>query len=174
MPPRSPGFGSKIVAGPGDGDCSISIGADGYGRFFITRAGMGFCVPPNRYAPALAIGSALGADVFGGTPRSGTRRNESRSSAGTGCSVAGCRQVAEWVCRTADLTGGRRRFEYAWVGRSRARPTARRRRWLRAHRCGASGLEQNLIGNGPATCGGAGRRDRGHKYSRAEALPPRS
>ena len=31
---------------------------------FITRAGMGFCVRPNRYALALATGSALGADVF--------------------------------------------------------------------------------------------------------------
>jgi hypothetical protein len=44
-------FRAKIVAVPGDGDCSIwigSIGADGYGRYFITRAGMGFCVRPNR------------------------------------------------------------------------------------------------------------------------------
>jgi hypothetical protein len=41
-----------------------SIGADGYGRYFITGAGMGFCVRPNRYALALATGSALGADVF--------------------------------------------------------------------------------------------------------------
>ena len=52
-------FRSKIVAGPGDGDCSIwigSIGADGYGRYFITRAGMGLCVRPNRYALALAAG----------------------------------------------------------------------------------------------------------------------
>jgi hypothetical protein len=32
--------------------------------FFITRAGMGFCVRPNRYALALATGSAVGADVF--------------------------------------------------------------------------------------------------------------
>ena len=32
--------------------------------FFITRAGMGLCVRPNRYALALATGSALGADVF--------------------------------------------------------------------------------------------------------------
>jgi hypothetical protein len=31
---------------------------------FITRAGMGFCVRPNRYALALATGSDLGADVF--------------------------------------------------------------------------------------------------------------
>ena len=60
-------FRSKIVDGPGDGDCSIwigSIGADGYGRYFITRSGMGFCVRPNRYALALATGSAVGADVF--------------------------------------------------------------------------------------------------------------
>jgi hypothetical protein len=46
-------FRSKIVAG-----------ADGFGRFFITRAGMGFCVRPNRYALALATGSAVGADAF--------------------------------------------------------------------------------------------------------------
>ena len=32
--------------------------------FFITRAGMGFCVRPNRYALALSTGSTLGADVF--------------------------------------------------------------------------------------------------------------
>jgi hypothetical protein len=60
-------FRAKIVAGPDDGDCSIwigSIGADGYGRYFITRAGMGFCVRHNRCALALATGSALGADVF--------------------------------------------------------------------------------------------------------------
>jgi hypothetical protein len=60
-------FRSKMVAGPGDGDCSIwigSIGAYGYGRNFITRAGMGFCVRPNRYALALATGSALDAGVF--------------------------------------------------------------------------------------------------------------
>ena len=41
----------------GDRDCSIwigSIGADGYGRYFITRAGMGLCMRPNRYALALA------------------------------------------------------------------------------------------------------------------------
>ena len=60
-------FRSKIVAGPGDQNCNIwvgGIGADGYGRYFITRAGMGLCVRPNRYALALATGSALGADVF--------------------------------------------------------------------------------------------------------------
>jgi hypothetical protein len=55
------------VAGPGHGDCSIwigSFGADGFGRFFITREGMGLCVRPDRHALALATGSALGADVF--------------------------------------------------------------------------------------------------------------
>jgi len=60
-------FRSKIVAGPGDKNCNIwvgGIGADGYGRYFITRAGMGLCVRPNRYALALATGSALGADMF--------------------------------------------------------------------------------------------------------------
>jgi hypothetical protein len=60
-------FRAKIVAGPGDGDCGIwigSIGTDGYGQYFITHAGMGFCVRPNRYALAFATGSALGADVF--------------------------------------------------------------------------------------------------------------
>jgi hypothetical protein len=42
-----------------------AIGADGYGQsHFITRGGMGFCVRPNRYALALATGSALVADVF--------------------------------------------------------------------------------------------------------------
>ena len=60
-------FRSKIVAGPGDKNCNIwvgGIGADGYGRYFITRAGMGLCVRPHRYALALATGSAVGADVF--------------------------------------------------------------------------------------------------------------
>ena len=33
-------------------------------RNFITRAGMGLCLRPNRYALALATGSALGSDVF--------------------------------------------------------------------------------------------------------------
>ena len=60
-------FRSKIVAGPGDQNCNIwvgGIGADGYGRYFITRSGMGLCVRPNRYVLALATGSAVGADVF--------------------------------------------------------------------------------------------------------------
>ena len=33
-------------------------------RNFITRAGMGLCLRPNRYALASATGSALGSDVF--------------------------------------------------------------------------------------------------------------
>jgi len=56
-------FRSKIVAGPGDEDCSIwigSIGADGYGLFYITRQGRGLCVRPHRYALALATGEPLG------------------------------------------------------------------------------------------------------------------
>jgi hypothetical protein len=45
-------FRSKTVTGPRDEDCSIwtgSIGADVYGRNYITREGIGFCVRPNRY-----------------------------------------------------------------------------------------------------------------------------
>lgn len=59
-------FRSKIVAGPGEEDCSIwvgSIGADGYGRFYLTRNGVGFCVRPNRYALALSIGT-VAASVY--------------------------------------------------------------------------------------------------------------
>jgi hypothetical protein len=44
-------FRRKIVVGPSDADCSIWIGsivADGYGPYFITRAGMGFCRRTNR------------------------------------------------------------------------------------------------------------------------------
>src|SRR4051812_15216049 len=53
---------AQIVAGPGDGDCSIwvgSIGADGYG-LYITRQGRGLCVRPHRYALALATGEPSG------------------------------------------------------------------------------------------------------------------
>ncbi|GAB4912907.1 hypothetical protein MAHJHV34_47150 [Mycobacterium avium subsp. hominissuis] len=41
-----------------------SIGADGYGRYFITRDGVGFCVRPNRYALALATQMVVGSDVL--------------------------------------------------------------------------------------------------------------
>ena len=60
-------FRSKIVTGPRDEDCSIwtgSIGADGYGRYYITREDIGFCVHPNRYALVLESGHILGGDVF--------------------------------------------------------------------------------------------------------------
>lgn len=60
-------FRSYVVTGPRDEDCSIwvgSIGADGYGRYFITRDGVGFCVRPNRYALALESRTVLGGDVF--------------------------------------------------------------------------------------------------------------
>ncbi|KWX19585.1 hypothetical protein AFM11_35160 [Mycolicibacterium wolinskyi] len=60
-------FRSYVVPGPRPEDCSIwvgAIGADGYGRFFITRAGMGFCVRPNRYALAMSTGEPLGVDVL--------------------------------------------------------------------------------------------------------------
>ena len=57
-------FRAKIVAGPGETETAVSgIGAAGYGRYFITRAGMGFCVRPNRNALALATRSALGGRV---------------------------------------------------------------------------------------------------------------
>jgi hypothetical protein len=60
-------FRSYVVDGPRLEDCSIwvgAIGADGYGRYFITRAGMGLCVRPNRYALAMSTGYPLGADVL--------------------------------------------------------------------------------------------------------------
>lgn len=61
-------FRGYIVEGPTDADCSIwtgAIGADGYGRFYLTRAGMGLCVRPHRYALALASGGELAAGVLG-------------------------------------------------------------------------------------------------------------
>jgi hypothetical protein len=57
-------FTSHVVCGPTASDCNIWTGAIGADGYFITRSGMGFCVRPNRYALALATGSALGADVF--------------------------------------------------------------------------------------------------------------
>lgn len=56
-------FANYIVAGPTASDCAIwcgAIGADGYGRFYITRGGRGVCVRPHRYALALATGMPLG------------------------------------------------------------------------------------------------------------------
>lgn len=51
---------SHVVCGPTPSDCNIwtgAIGADGYGRFYLTRDGVGFCVWPHRYALATAAGS---------------------------------------------------------------------------------------------------------------------
>lgn len=53
-------FHSHVVCGPTPSDCNIwtgAIGADGYGRFYLTRDGVGFCVRPHRYALAIAGGS---------------------------------------------------------------------------------------------------------------------
>ena len=60
-------FTSHVVCGPTASDCSIwisAIGADGYGRFYLTRGGMGLCVRPHRYALALRCG-LLAAGVLG-------------------------------------------------------------------------------------------------------------
>lgn len=60
-------FLGYVVNGPGERDCAIwtgGIGADGYGRFFVTRDGHGFCVRPNRYALAMASGVPLGGEVL--------------------------------------------------------------------------------------------------------------
>jgi hypothetical protein len=60
-------FTSHIVRGPTASDCDIwisAIGADGYGRYYLTRQGMGLCVRPHRYALAMAAG-ALAAGVLG-------------------------------------------------------------------------------------------------------------
>ena len=50
-------FTSHVVCGPAASDCNIwtgAIGADGYGRYYLTRQGMGLCVRPHRYALAMA------------------------------------------------------------------------------------------------------------------------
>ena len=60
-------FTSHVVCGPAASDCNIwtgAIGADGYGRYYLTRQGMGLCVRPHRYALAMACG-ALAAGVLG-------------------------------------------------------------------------------------------------------------
>lgn len=57
-------FWRYVVAGPGDRDCWIWVGAiadDGYGRFWIGRAGGPAVVRAHRYAYALAHG-AIGVD----------------------------------------------------------------------------------------------------------------
>lgn len=48
-------FDRYVVTGPLPQDCAIwigAIGADGYGRFSITRGGIALCVRTNRYALA--------------------------------------------------------------------------------------------------------------------------
>jgi hypothetical protein len=60
-------FHGHVVCGPTASDCDIwtgAIGADGYGRFYLTRDGVGFCVRPHRYALAIAGGS-VAAGVLG-------------------------------------------------------------------------------------------------------------
>jgi hypothetical protein len=60
-------FTSHVVCGPTASDCNIwtgAIGADGYGRYYLIRQGMGLCVRPHRYALAMAAG-ALAAGVLG-------------------------------------------------------------------------------------------------------------
>ena len=56
-------FESNLVRGPRAEDCAIwcsSIGADGYGRFWVRRAGTRIMVRANRYALAAAMnGKAL-------------------------------------------------------------------------------------------------------------------
>jgi hypothetical protein len=50
-------FTSHIVRGPTASDCNSwveAIGADGYGRFYLTRAGMGLCARPHRCALTIA------------------------------------------------------------------------------------------------------------------------
>jgi hypothetical protein len=52
-------YRSHVVCGPGPLDCDIwtgAIGADGYGRFYVTRSGTGMCLRPHRYALAIAHG----------------------------------------------------------------------------------------------------------------------
>jgi hypothetical protein len=60
-------FHSHVVCGPMASDCDIwtgAIGADGYGRFYLTREGSGRCVRPHRYALAIVSG-VVAAGVLG-------------------------------------------------------------------------------------------------------------
>nr|WP_235629944.1 hypothetical protein [Mycolicibacterium novocastrense] len=60
-------FHSHVVCGPTASDCNIwagAIGADGYGRFYLTREGAGLCVRPHRYALAIVSG-VVAAGVLG-------------------------------------------------------------------------------------------------------------
>lgn len=52
-------FLGYVVCGPDPHTCDIwtgGIGADGYGRYFLTRGGIGSCVRAHRYALALSRG----------------------------------------------------------------------------------------------------------------------
>jgi hypothetical protein len=56
-------FTSHVVCGPTASDCNIwtgAIGADGYGRYYLTRQGMGLCAHAT-----LAMCGALAAGVLG-------------------------------------------------------------------------------------------------------------
>ena len=60
-------FDGHVVCGPMASDCDFwacAIGADGYGRFYLTRDGVGFCVRPHRSALAVA-GCSVAAGVLG-------------------------------------------------------------------------------------------------------------
>ena len=61
-------FDTFVVAGPAEVDCAVwtgAIGKDGYGRFFIYRAGVGLCVRPHRWALSRSLGRPLAAEEFG-------------------------------------------------------------------------------------------------------------
>ncbi|WP_228032089.1 hypothetical protein [Mycolicibacterium sp. P9-22] len=60
-------FHSRVVCGPTASGCSIwtgAIGAEGYGRFYLTREGSGLRVRPHRYALAIVSG-VVAAGVLG-------------------------------------------------------------------------------------------------------------
>ncbi|WP_234787764.1 hypothetical protein [Mycolicibacterium novocastrense] len=64
---RSPVFHSHVVCGPTASDCNIwagAIGADVYGRFYLTREEAGLSVRPHRYALAIVSG-VVAARVLG-------------------------------------------------------------------------------------------------------------
>jgi hypothetical protein len=109
-------FESYVVAGPDGESCSLwrgAIGTDSYGRFYITRDGVGRCVRPNRYALALASGLALTPDVF----------------ALHECDVPLCVKVAVAGARCQHVVAGTQRdnmVRMARAGRGGGRPLIRR------------------------------------------------
>ena len=124
-------FRSKIVAGPGDADCSIwigSIGADGYGQPYIARQGRGICVRPNRYALARWTGQPLEAAVL----------------ALHECDVPLCVKVANLAARRLHVVAGTQRdnmIRMAYTGRGGGRPVVRRD-GLRARRARSVALRE--------------------------------